>query len=429
MRLIVHDYAGHPFPIDLSRQLAINGHTVTHAYASQLLTPRGILQAQKTDSVRLGFAAVPMSPDYRNNKYSFLKRVRYEREYGHKLVRLMIEMKPDLILSGQTPSEPQLNLITAANKLRIPVVSWVQDFYSMAVDKLARKKLPLVGAMAGVWYRYLDRQCFTKSAHIVAITEDFLPMLASFGVPKEKVSVIPNWAPLDALSLRPRDNPWSRRHGLNHKFVFLYSGTLAMKHNPDLLRRLAVHFRHEANVRVVVISEGPGADYLKRCKKAEELANLILKPFQAFEEMPEVLASADVLVTILESEAGIFSVPSKVHTYHAAGRAILGAMPEENLASRIIKHQHSGLSVTPDDVDAFISSAERLRLDPVLVRQMGQQGRAYAEREFRIDRISARFETVFRKAMGDDAANQLVHPLSGPKLQQPEGAQFGDKEG
>ena len=399
MKLLIHDYAGHPFPVGLSRQLAINGHCVTHAFASQLLTPRGMLQRQKADPVSLEFAEVPMSPDYRANKYSFLKRLRYEREYGQELVRLVIDLKPDLILSGQTPSEPQLNMIRTANKLNIPVVSWVQDFYCKAVDKLARKKLPVVGAMAGAWYRHLDAKCFAHSTQIVAITEDFIPMLADFGVMIEKISVIPNWAPLDDLPLRPRENHWSARHGLDGKFVFLYSGTLAMKHNPDLLRRLAAHFRHDSRVRIVVISEGPGADYLRQYKEVEALGNLILLPFQDFEHMPEVMASAEVLLTILEADAGAFSVPSKVLTYHAAGRAILGAMPAENLAARIIQQQHSGVCVAPDNADAFIAAAEKLRSDPVLIKTMGREGRTYAEREFVIERIAARFESVFAKAL------------------------------
>jgi len=31
MRLLIHDYAGHPFQVQLSRELARRGHSVTHA--------------------------------------------------------------------------------------------------------------------------------------------------------------------------------------------------------------------------------------------------------------------------------------------------------------------------------------------------------------------------------------------------------------
>lgn len=375
--------------------LANRGHAVTHAYASELLTPRGIMKRKENDSISLSFVPVPMSPHYRANKYSFLKRIRYERDYGIELGKLLKRLQPDIVLSGQTPSDPQRIMIQSAIKNGIPVVTWVQDFYSLAVDKLARKKLPLIGALAGSWYRYLDAQCFRTSASIVAITEDFIPMLEELGVGSEKVAIIPNWAPLDELPLRDRRNVWSGRHGLDDKIVILYSGTLAMKHNPDLVRQLAVRFRDDPEVRIVVISEGPGADYLARVKESEGLSNLVLLPFQPFQDMPEILASADMLVAILESEAGVFSVPSKVLTYLAAGRPILGAMPKNNLATRIIQNSESGMCVDPEDTSGFIAAAVELRGDCKLRESLGRNGRSYAEAEFDIDRIADRFESVF----------------------------------
>ena len=42
MRIFVHDYAGHPFQIELSRSLAARGHLVEHTYCSSLVTtPHG----------------------------------------------------------------------------------------------------------------------------------------------------------------------------------------------------------------------------------------------------------------------------------------------------------------------------------------------------------------------------------------------------
>lgn len=41
MRLLVHDYSGHPHQVQLSRELAKRGHEVLHLYAGFLQTPRG----------------------------------------------------------------------------------------------------------------------------------------------------------------------------------------------------------------------------------------------------------------------------------------------------------------------------------------------------------------------------------------------------
>ncbi len=45
MHILIHDYAGHAFPVSLSRELAMRGHRVTHAFASVLQTPQCIKQA------------------------------------------------------------------------------------------------------------------------------------------------------------------------------------------------------------------------------------------------------------------------------------------------------------------------------------------------------------------------------------------------
>jgi colanic acid biosynthesis glycosyl transferase WcaI len=400
MRIVIHDYAGHPFPVQLSRELAWRGHQVTHAYAGGLLTPRGVLTQQADDPAGFRCVEIPMSPSYRVNKYSFIKRLGYERDYGRELGKAIGILRPDLILSGQTPSDPQLSLIRAAATLGIPVITWVQDFYSLAVDKLARRKLPVIGSLAGWWYRRLDAQCLRRSAAIVAITEDFKPILRQFGVPDRRITVIPNWGPLAELPLRARDNPWAVLHGLAGKFVFLYSGTLAMKHDPELLVRLARHFRPDPSVQVVVISEGPGAEYLAGYKAGTKDAdNLLLLPFSPFSGLPDILASADVLLAVLESDAGVFSVPSKVLTYHTARRPILAAIPAGNLAARIIHGEESGLCVEPQDAAGFIAAAEKLRADANLRQRLADNGRTYAEREFDIERIAGRFEAVFQAVL------------------------------
>lgn len=399
MRILVHDYAGHAFPIQLSRELATRGYQVTHAFAGGLLTPRGPLEKRECDPVDFDVTEVPMSPDYRANKYKFFKRRGYELSYGDELITLVRRLRPEVIISGNTPTEAQFKMIRQAQSQDTPFISWVQDFYSLAVDRLARRKLPLFGPLVGAWYRHLDRRCLKASASVVAITKDFVPTLTEFGVLAPKITVIPNWAPLDELPLTAKRNSWSIRHGLEGKFVFLYSGTLAMKHNPDLLWQLTLAFRRNLDVRVVVISEGPGADYLRGKQASEGASGLMLLPFQQFSDMPAVLASASVLLTVLEREAGVFSVPSKVLTYHAAGRPILGAMPSENLATQIVREEKSGLCVEPEDAVGFISAAQKLHQDASIRTAMGLRARKYAEREFDMRRIADRFEAVIAKAV------------------------------
>ena len=397
MRLLIHDYAGHPFQIQLSRELARRGHTVLHAFAGELQTPRGELTRRDDDAPGFSVQEVAMDPDYTKHKYSFRRRRSMEIAYGRRLAALIAEWKPETVLSANTPTETQQPALVAAKKCGARFLMWHQDFYSIAVDKLVRKKIPVLGALIGKYYRWMERRQLQASDHIVAITEDFVPIMErEFGVARSKVSVIPNWAPIETLPALTKDNEWSRALGLHDCFVYLYTGTLGMKHNPDLLLQLALQCRDNPNARVVVITEGIGADWLRARIVEHKLTNLTVLPYQPFKVLPQVLASGDVLVAVLEEDAGVFSVPSKVLTYLCAARPLLLAVPAVNLAARIIQEENTGLTVPPAGTAEFLTAARRLFAEPDTARAMGTRARAYAEKHFTITTIGDRFEKLLK---------------------------------
>lgn len=396
MRLLVHDYAGHPFPIQLSRELAKMGHEVLHVYAAALQTPRGDLVKSELDAASLTVREMPMDPQYAKYKYSFVRRRNMEVAYGKRVGGLIRSWKPEGVLSGNTPTETQDPIVRAAQDVKAKFVYWVQDFYSIAVDKLVRKKIPVIGGLIGSYYRHMEGRQLRASHRVVAITEDFSPILRDdFQVAADRISVIPNWAPLATLPVCDKDNSWSRRHALQEKFIFLYTGTLGMKHNPELLLGLARQYLDNDQIRIVVISEGMGAEWLAERKKELNLTNLLLLPYQDFNVMPQVLATGDVLCAVLEEDAGVFSVPSKVLTYLCAARPLLLSVPQVNLAARIIHQQNAGLTVAPGDVPAFLEAAEQLRANPLLAAQCATNARDYAIKTFKIEEISVKFLNIF----------------------------------
>jgi glycosyltransferase involved in cell wall biosynthesis len=125
--------------------------------------------------------------------------------------------------------------------------------------------------------------------------------------------------------------------------------------------------------------------------------------FQPYDALPNVLASADVLVAVLEPDAGRYSVPSKVLSYLCAARPILGIMPAQNEAAATLRSSGAGLSVDPGDHQQAISAISTLLADPELRARMGESGRRYAEATFDISEIGARFEKVLRQV------NDSVH--------------------
>jgi len=389
MRIIVHDYSGHPFQIQLSRELANRGHDVLHLYSASFQTPQGALNRRASDPAGFTIEGVKLPSEFK--KDSYVARLFQEMQYGRMVADRIKAYKPDIVLSGNTPLDAQQRVQKAAFSVGARFYFWLQDIYSEAISRFLSKKMMGVGQIVGLRYKALEYSLLSKSDGVVAITEDFASILEARGVAKSKLNIIENWAPLDELQPVANDNDWAVANMPHGKVKIVYSGTLGLKHNPDLLAELA---RQVKDAHVYVFSEGKAAEYLKNKAQSENLDNLSVRPWVPFQDLVKMLSGADLFVAMIEEEAGIFCVPSKVLTYFSVGRPILAAIPQGNLARRLIEREQAGLVANPDSIEDIIANARQLLGDSEMRRKMGHNGRHYAQNTFDIQAITDKFQTV-----------------------------------
>lgn len=388
MKILLHDYGGYTFTVQLAGALGARGHKVCYSYSetTQLV--------QRLDPVggngRLAIHGVTLERPFR--KYSFLQRRASECEHGRKVSEMIFQERPDVVISANAPLDAQAQLLAASRKAGARFIFWFQDAVGLATHRLLQRKIPIFGEGIGLYYEALERRLARNSDRMILISEDFMPLMDAWEIARSRVATIPNWAPLGEIPPMPKDNPWARQHGLADQFVFLYAGILGLKHDPQRFVELAQAVGGRA--KVVVVSEGGGVDWLEGQISRLNLSNLLLLPFQPKECLPQMFGAADVLVSILSREAGRFSVPSKVLSYLCAQRPLLLSLPLDNQAARLVKQSQAGMVAAPDDTNAWVISARRLMQDEALRRVMGANGRAYAEAHFDINKITAQFQTI-----------------------------------
>lgn len=390
--MVVHDYSGHPFQVQLSRELTARGHAVLHVHCPSYVTGKGNLTTSPSDPPGFALAEVSLGEDFA--KYRLAKRVRQEHRYARRWGEAAARFRPDIVVSANAPLLAQSGILRWCRRSGTPFVFWQQDVYSLAIQAEAERRLGGLGRWLGTAVMRWEASMLRRSEAVVCISDDFLPILAQWQVPAATTRVIENWAPLDELPASPRHNRWSAEHGLDDSKVFLYAGTLGLKHNPGLLLQLAADHSDGDGSKVVVVSEGAGADWLEEKAAERGLSNLEILGFQPYSRLPEVLASGDILVVLLEPGAGAFSVPSKVLSYHCAGRPLLAAVPAQNLAARTIERAGSGIVVEPTRPDDFLAAGRKLASMPSLRAAMSASARSYAERTFEIASVADAFEEV-----------------------------------
>ncbi len=400
MHLLVHDYGGYAFPLELSRWLAGQGHRVAHLYSRDAGAPQGRMAATADDPTGLSVTALGEGRPL--PKYQLARRLLRERAYGRRLAEAVARERPDAVLSANTPPLIQRRLHRTCRRLGIPLVWWLQDIFTPVLETMLRRTLPApfrpAAGIAAALFRPLEFGALARAEAVVAITEDFVPLLTAGGVAAERISVIPNWAPLSPRPAPADAAAWRTAHGIaptGEETVFLYAGTLGLKHNPALLADLAARFAGRA--RVVVASQGAGRAWLeaRKADRGEALNGLLLLDYQPPEQLPAMLAAADVAVAILEPYAGALSVPSKVLTCLAAGRPLLASLPGTNRSARVLREAEAGAVVEPTDTAAFLAAAEALWADAEEREAAGRRARAYAETHFAPDHVTPRFiETI-----------------------------------
>jgi colanic acid biosynthesis glycosyl transferase WcaI len=391
MRIIINDFGGYPFPIQLSKQLASQGYDVIHTYVSNIATPHGNMEDKDNEKLLV----MPVVLDTAFKKYSVTGRIKGEYNFANKLIAVIKKYKPTVFISANTPLIAQRMLLKACKRQNIKFIYWCQDIHSIAIKEYLQKKLPFIGSLIAAYIKKQEINLLMNSDHVITIAQSFNDIFESWGIHKNQLSVIQNWAPIDEINVEPKINPWSLELGLADKTVILYSGTLGVKHNPQIIADAANHFKHNTDIVFVVISEGLGAGMLSQ----QGLKNLIVLPYQEYKLLPKVLGTADILLSILEPNAAIFSVPSKVLTYLCAGKSILLSVPKDNLTAHIVITENAGLCVEPGDFVAFIASLTLLINSSSLRMQMGRNGRRYAGKNFPILPIADRFIKIINMVL------------------------------
>jgi len=393
MKVVVHDYGGYPFIFDFSKELARRGYEVYHIFSSSSGSPSTTFKNTSTLTI------LDLGKDLKQiDKNSFIKRYQYERAYGVLISKKIKELHPDIVFSSNTPLLAQKRIADVCSKNNIFFVHWLQDILSIAAKNVIKKKNYILGLATGYYFGRIEKYCFKKADHIISISEDFTKILLDWDIPKNKITKIENWSNLDDLPLRPKINEFSLRYELTETFNIVYSGTLGMKQNPSVIISIAESLKENSNVKFVVVAIGAGVEYIKEELQKRKLTNVLLLPLQPFSELPNVLATGDILIGMLDHDASVYCVPSKVLTYYCSGRPSLLVMSKDNLAAHTTINNKLGFVVEPNDVKGLHDVIRKyLNNDSSELKEYGDRARKYAEDNFSIDNIIENFLPIINK--------------------------------
>jgi colanic acid biosynthesis glycosyl transferase WcaI len=391
LKIVIHDYAGHPFPLTLSKQLSLNNQ-VYHLYFGNDYGPKA--DFDMSTSKNLSIESIGDNIKY--SKSNFITRFFKDFKYGALVAKRINEIKPNIVISGQCPTFAQQSILNSSKKNNSKFIIWIQDFYSIAAHYILMRKFGYLAFIISFLFKYFEKKQVILADHLIIISKEFLSQLKKWRVRSDKISYIPNWGNLEQINkVILKDQEFLTSNNLSsEKFRLVYSGTLALKHNPNLLVKIA---KSNSDIEILIVGTGSGFHKLK--EKSDLPNNIKLLPLQSFNKLNKVLSTGDIFLAMLNEDASKFSVPSKILNYLCAGKPIILSAPFDNLASQMIIESKAGKVFSPNDFDSLNEFLKHIKNDDKLKTEMSNLGRIYAEQKFDIKKIVKKFESIFENLL------------------------------
>lgn len=242
---------------------------------------------------------------------------------------------------------------------------------------------------------FLSSFALRHANSVIVIGRCMAERIRAKGVAPERLHIIPNWMNEQLVRPLPHSaNPFRHEHGLDGKFVVLYSGNMGQYHHFDDILAAALELRQRTDIVFVLIGDGPRRAEIKAWVREHGLTNVLLLPYQEVKRLNYSLGAGDLhLVTLLEACTGL-AVPSKTYGILAAGRPILYQGHPDGEIARMICESGIGAVVPIGDPVGLCQCILRYANDPALAQEQGQKARQLLEGPYSRAAAMARYEAV-----------------------------------
>lgn len=313
------------------------------------------------------------------------------------VARLVAVDRPDVIVALTTPPMIAAGAALVARARNVPLVTWIQDVYpevAVAFGVLGRNSVSTRGLE-------LAARATHRAARLgVVLSEGMADRVVAQGQDRSRLRVIPNWSDGRTVSPVPHgDNPFRREHGLEGRFVAMYSGNLGVGHE---LRPFVAAARvlEQTRPEALFLFVGEGARRAEAEADARGLTNVRFLPYQSRDRLAESLSAADVHLASLQEGLEGLLVPSKLYGVLAAGRPLLYVGPDRCEVARVVSDERVGWHRRPGDVAGIVAALSQAALNPEETAARGERARRLFLKRYDRCHAVARWRAALAEAAG-----------------------------
>ncbi|HNS69325.1 MAG TPA: glycosyltransferase family 4 protein [Verrucomicrobiota bacterium] len=309
-------------------------------------------------------------------------------------LRLARLPRPEVVVALTSP--PLISFLGAglARLRRSRFFYWVMDFNpdeAIAAGWL-RPHSPVARVLD-----WISRFSLRQARKILALDRFMRERIVAKGIAPAKVLVIPPWSHDTEVTFDAEGRERFRKaHGLDGKFVVMYSGNHSPVHPLDTL--LAAARQLASNPDVTFCFIGGGSEWRKiqeKQKTDRTLSNIICLPYQPLDQLAGSLSAADLHVVVMGNDFVGLVHPCKIYNALSVGAPVLYIGPSPSHISEILDTldgHYTCAAAHHGDVERVVEQILRVRRESAaLVRQPPKISSMFS-RETLLPRLVAELE-------------------------------------
>jgi glycosyltransferase involved in cell wall biosynthesis len=229
--------------------------------------------------------------------------------------------------------------------------------------------------------RWLEAFLYNRATHILVNSPAYRDYMYTRGIPREKVSLIPNGVDPTMFTSNIDANLIRTKYGLGDKFIATYAGALGQANDiGNIIRAAALLVPHD-EIHFLIVGDGKERSALEQKARELGLSNITFTGALPKTEMPQLLAASNVCIaTLMDIPMFRTTYPNKVFDYMAAEKpTILGI---DGVIREVVEAADGGMFVPPGNEDALARSVLHLFQNPSTAVEMGRNARSYVVKHF-----------------------------------------------
>ena len=311
-----------------------------------------------------------------------------------------------LLVSTSPPMCSAAALLIAVVRRR-PVTYWMMDINPDQMIEMGwiKPSSPIVKI-----FNWFNRRILRRSSGIVALDRFMAERVLRKADVKDKLTVMPPWPHEGHLEVVAHEaNPFRKAHGLDGKFVIMYSGNHSVCTPLRTVLDAALQLQDDPRLVFMFIGDGTGKREVDDTIAEHQPKNIRSLPYQPLSQIKYSLSAADVhLVVVGPSEVGVRH-PCKIYGAMALGRPILLLGPDPCHASDLVDENDLGWHIQHGDVDAAISTIKHMvDQDAGVLAEMGQRGKKIVKEQLSQDILCTRFCDIIERGVQSNAAPSRI---------------------